>query len=291
MPDIATKVITPEELSGQGEAGPFDIERFSKKCLAQGDSWFSIGGLPPWATTNLLFQMVFSQSACIVNCALPGKQLAHMFDTSSQRRFLRLLRGRLAFEWDAILISGGGNDLIDAASSPPSATLQTRLLLKSDEWDANLPAATRYLSTPGWNTFTTHMAAVFERLLTESSKGPNQATPIVFHSYDVAVPRDAGAGLGAGPWLHKAFESFGVPAVDRTDAAVELLTRLRDFLARMVTDHPGAGLTLVDTLGTVARASAQSGGASGDWENEIHPTPHGYSLLAQRWRPVVEQVW
>lgn len=289
MPDVGVTVITPEQLTGHGEVGPFAIESFGKKFLAQGDSWFSIGGLPPWATSNLLLPMEYSQSACIVNCARPGKQLAHMIDTSRQKSFLQLLRGRLAIKWNVILLSGGGNDLIDAAQAPPSAPLHNRLLLKSDEWNPTLSAATRYLSEPGWATFTTHMTAVFQALLAERAKGPNQTTPIVLHSYDVAVPRNAGAGLGLGPWLHKAFESFGLPLGDRTEVAIELLTRLRDFLAAVVASQ--SDMSLVDTLNTVARAAPESQGRSGDWENEIHPTPQGYSLLAQRWRPVVEQVW
>jgi lysophospholipase L1-like esterase len=290
MPDIVATVILPEQLSPRGEMPAIDIERFAKRCLAQGDSWFSIGGVPPWATTNLLSQMVFSQSACIVNCATSGKQLTHMFDTTRQRRFLQLLRGRLAWRWDAILLSGGGNDLIDAALSPPTAPPAARLLLAATEWDPAAPRATRYLSAPGWTTFTIHLNAVLDQFLAERAKGPNQATPVLMHSYDVAVPRNAGAGLGFGPWLHKAFEAYAIPLGDRTELAVALLSALRDLLAAMAASRPSQ-VSLIDTIGTLARASSASTGESGDWENEIHPTPHGYSLLARRWRPEVEARW
>jgi lysophospholipase L1-like esterase len=291
MPDIVATVISPDQLSPRGELPAIDIERFAKRCLAQGDSWFSIGGIPPWATTNLLSQMVFSQSACIVNCAMPGKELAHMFDSTRQRRFLQLLRGRLAWQWNAIFLSGGGNDLIDATLSPPTAPQANRLLLTSAEWDASSPVATRYLSAPGWATFTMHLNAVLDQFLAERARGPNQVTPVLMHSYDVAVPRNAGAGLGFGPWLHKAFETYAIPPDDRTDVAVALLTALRDLLAAMLAARAGNQLFLIDTIGTLARASRDSTGESGDWENEIHPTPHGYNLLARRWRPEVEARW
>jgi lysophospholipase L1-like esterase len=291
MPDIVATVILPDQLGPRGELPAIDIERFAKRCLAQGDSWFSIGGIPPWATTNLLSQMVFSQSACIVNCATSGKQLAHMFDTTRQRRFLQLLRGRLAWQWNAILLSGGGNDLIDAALSPPAAPPSTRLLLSAAEWDASAPVAARYLSAPGWATFTTHLNAVLDQFLAERAKGPNQSTPVLMHSYDVAVPRDAGAGFGFGPWLHQAFEHYAIPLGDRTDLALALLSALRDLLVAMAAARAGNQVFLIDTIGTLARASTTSTGESGDWENEIHPTPHGYSLLARRWRPEVEARW
>ncbi len=71
----------------------------------------------PGLTSNLLAQMEFTRSAAVVNCARPGIELTHMTDSSSQQTFRKLLAGRFAVKWDAILFSGGGNDLIDAARS------------------------------------------------------------------------------------------------------------------------------------------------------------------------------
>lgn len=290
MPDIPATVISPDQLQGRGEVGPFPIEQFAKHCLAQGDSWFTIGGVPPWVTTNLLSHMVFSQSACIVNCALPGKQLAHMVDTTRHRRFLQLLRGRLASKWHAILLSGGGNDLIDAAGSSPGAPRENRLLLTAAEWEPAAPVPERYRSVEGWRTFGAHIEAVFDALLAERDKGVNATTPVVLHSYDVAVPRDAGAGFGIGPWLHTAFERYAIPTEHRIELAVALLTGLRDLLAAIAAARAARQVALVDTIGTLRRADMVAG-ESGDWENEIHPTRGGYRLLAQRWRPEVEARW
>ena len=83
MPDINLISITPSQLNGTGESGQYDTSPFEKIYLAQGDSWFSIGHFPPWATTNLLQQMVLSRSTLAVNCARPGIELAHMTDTST----------------------------------------------------------------------------------------------------------------------------------------------------------------------------------------------------------------
>jgi len=290
-PDIAATAVSPADLDPRGELGGVDLAGFAKRCLAQGDSWFSIGAVPPWATTNLLSQMVLSETTCIVNCASPGRQLAHMFDTVRQRSFLQLLRGRRAPAWHAILLSGGGNDLIDAALSPPTAAPAVRLLLTRTEWSAAAPAPARYLSAPGWATFSAHLNAVLDRFLAERAKGINRDTPVLMHSYDVIVPRNAPAGLGHGPWLSKAFDLYALPAADRIAVALALVTQLRDLWTAMIAARPGSGLALVDTIGTIARAAPGSTGISGDWENEIHPTPHGYSLLAQRWRPEIEARW
>ena len=62
MPDINLVSISPSQLSGAAEAGLRDVSAFQTKYLAQGDSWFSIGNIPPWSTTNLLQHMVLSRA-------------------------------------------------------------------------------------------------------------------------------------------------------------------------------------------------------------------------------------
>jgi hypothetical protein len=291
MPDFAAVVVAADRLNAGGDTPDAALEQFAKRCLAQGDSWFTIGGVPPWITTNLLSHMVFSSPVCIVNCALPGKQLAHMVDTTRHRRFLQLLRGRTAHKWDVILLSGGGNDLIDAALAPATAPRANRLLLSAAEWDPALPVPARYLSADGWVTFVAHINAVFDLFLAERDKGINAPTPVVLHSYDVAVPRNAGAGFGIGPWLHAAFDLYAIPPEDRVEVAVALLEGLRSLLKAMVAARPTANVWLVDTIGTLTRALHGDAGESGDWENEIHPTRAGYGRLAERWRPEVEARW
>jgi lysophospholipase L1-like esterase len=289
MPDIAPKVLSPTDLVNPEVAGSFDIYSFRKRMLAQGDSWFSIGHLPPWSTTSIPEQMTFSTYACIVNCARPGEELAHMTERLSQTPFLQLLNGNRAEKWDAILLSGGGNDLIDVALVAPTELPEHRLLLKRSEWTADA-APERYLSAAGWQSFENHFEAVFDAFIHERDKSINVGVPIIFHSYDWSVPRNAGAGLGFGPWLYKAFTLYSIPDADRVAVAEKLQSRLRDLLQR-IASRPGQNLHLVDTLGTIARANPQDSGESGDWENEIHPNPHGYSQLAAKWRPVVELVW
>jgi hypothetical protein len=57
-----------------------------------------------------------------------------MTDTSTNQKLLSLLNGNVAWKWDAILMSGGGNDLIDVARVPPEADKSLRILLSPSEW-------------------------------------------------------------------------------------------------------------------------------------------------------------
>jgi hypothetical protein len=289
VPDINLISITPSQLNGTGESGQYDTSAFEKIYLAQGDSWFSIGHFPPWATTNLLQQMVLSRSALAVNCARPGVELAHMTDTSSAQMFLNLLNGNISQRWDALLMSGGGNDLIDAATAAPTADPKLRLLLRSDEWPAAPVSASGYLSQAGWATFTGHMDLVLQGLLDQRDKGKNANVPLVLHCYDYVTPRNAPAGPKLGPWLYKAVNTiYHVPPADWQAVADVLISRLADMWLALAEKYASRNVNVIDTRGTITRAAAGTTGISGDWENEIHPTPHGYGLLARKWRPTLD---
>ena len=283
-------VITPDQLNPVGDRNPFDFGA-SKKCLAQGDSWFSIGAVPFWATTNLLAQLVLKEGVVIVNCAQPGRQLSHMTEAVADTKFLALLGGPMSYKWDAILLSGGGNDLIDVFQVKPTAANQAlRLLLTPGELDMSRPVPDRYISEAGWSTFATHMRTVVQAFLDERDKGQNAGTPVVMHTYDYATPRDAGAGP-LGPWLYPALSTtYQVPTADWQGLVRSLIDRLAALLQAIAAEHAADGLTVIHSAGTIAAARPGSTGVDGDWENEIHPDPHGYVRLAQLWQPVLEDI-
>ncbi len=287
------RVISPSEANNTGEDGAFPFDLFGLHVLAQGDSWFSIGAIPPWQTTRVLDELKMVPSTVIVNCAQPGDKLARMVDTTSSRPFTRELKGRLARSYHAILISGGGNDLIDAAGSPAHAPLHQRLLRTPAERGASANAA-QHLSEPGWQTFEAHIGAVFRRLIDARDSGINRGKPLLLHNYARVVPRPAGAGFGAGPWLLPPLQRYEVSADMLVPVSDELIARLSRLLARLVAERlqsdPQANLHLVDTLTLAGVVPAQRGssGSSGDWINEIHLTDDGYRKCALVWEQVLD---
>lgn len=275
-------VISPAEANASGEAGGFPFDQFGLHLLAQGDSWFSIGALPPWQTTRVLDELEMVSRTVIVNCAQPGGKLARMVDTTSSRLFTRELKGKLARSYHAILFSGGGNDLIEAAGSPTNAPLDKRLLRTPTERGAGASAA-QHLSEPGWSTFEAHIGAVFHRLIDARDSGINRDKPLLLHNYAKVVPRPAGAGFGAGPWLLPPLQRYAVAADMQIPVSDELISRLSVLLTRLAGERPN--VHLVDTLGLagVTPALPGSGGTSGDWINEIHLTDGGYRKCAVVW--------
>lgn len=285
MPNIT--LISPDQLAGHGEAGGFPIEQFELQFLAQGDSWFSIGAIPPFLTSNLFDRMSLSRKAVAVNCARPGAELQHMTDSTTNAVFMQLLSGTLARRWTALLLSGLGNDVISAAQSGPSNPPHQRLLATRAEWDAGSSAA-RYLSAPGWATFADHARQVFEVLLLNRDKSDvNRGLRIVVHTYDFVTPRDAAAGPGFGPWLFGAVKAFGIPQDDWAALGVELLRRVRSLILDIANTEPS--LRVVDTQGTLTPAKTTDTGPTEHWQNEIHPTRTGYRLLGDVWERKLEE--
>ena len=274
---------------------PPDLASLGYRFLAEGDSWFSIGTLNPAKNSNLLFEMTFEQSAGAVNCASPGDTLARMSQMNRDPNFTDLLCGRRARNWDALLLSCGGNDLIDAfgargAGVPPDR----RLLLTQAEWGAAAQGPARYLSDAGWQTFCTYLKANLEHLigLRDSARSPSKGVPIFMHGYSFPTPRPAGAGPKMGPWLYPSAQAYGVPSADLMGLARLLLQRLANLLAACAADAARfPNLHFFDTT-TIAVDAAALGasGESGDWVNEIHLTWKGYEKLALPWAAAIEKV-
>ncbi len=281
------KVINPAEANASNEGGAFPFDQYGLHLLAQGDSWFSIGALPPWQTSRVLDELEMVPRTVIVNCAQPGGRLARMVDTAASRPFTRELKGRLARAYHAIVFSGGGNDVIEAAGAPATAPLDKRLLRTPAERGAGASAA-QHLSEPGWQTFEAHIGAVFNRLIDARDSGINRGKPVLMHNYAAVVPRPAGAGFGAGPWLLPPLQRYAVAADMLVPVSDELLGRLSRLLARLVTTRTSVHLVDTRSLAGVAPAQLGSTGSSGDWVNEIHLTAGGYRKCARVWEPVLD---
>ncbi len=266
---------------------------FGMRLLAEGDSWFTIGALNPLANANLLFAMRFAQTAIAVNCATPGDTLKRMAQTSRDPVFADLLKGRRQRPWDGILLSCGGNDLIDALGvRPDGVPLHLRLLRSAAEWGDPAEGAARYLSEAGWQTFCTYLQANLDVLVALRDAGASRGAPMFMHGYAVPVPRPAPAGAGIGPWLLPPLLAYGIPPADHDALAALLIGRLAALLAGCAADaarYPNLHFFDTSRIAVVPAAHGSSG-ASGDWINEIHLNRSGCAKLAVPWAAEIERV-
>src|ERR1039457_3815405 len=87
---------------------------FDWHILAEGDSWFHFGFTPAIGQPrNLLDPLEFNKSTVIASVALSGDTIQHISQPSANPSLLEAMGYR---KWNLILVSAGGNDLIDALS-------------------------------------------------------------------------------------------------------------------------------------------------------------------------------
>lgn len=280
------QLISPTDYDGSGDIGPFPLEQYALHFLAQGDSWFSIGAMPPWKTSNLFDKLTLSKRAVAVNCARPGAELVHMIESTRNRTFLQLLNGTKAMRWTALLLSGLGNDVISAAQSPATEPPHRRLLARQEEWGPP-GSVVRYISEQGWAVFEAHAREVFRLLLqARDAADVNRGIPIVLHTYDIMTPRNSPAGPGFGPWLHKAVNAYDIDEADWLPLSGELVRRVGTLIHSIADGDPT--VHVVDTQGMLNPAGTQQQEPSEHWHNEIHPSKAGYRRLGNVWEKRLE---
>lgn len=286
---------------------PGDLAGFGRRFLAEGDSWFTLGTLNLSQGTNVLLELTFRQRHAVVNWAYPGDTLQHMVDGINDPDFDRALwnraGGHFASFWEGIILSAGGNDLIDAAQVPPvlggePVPPDRRLFLTAAEAAARPGPAgpLQRISDEGWATLTGHLLANFRILVDRRSRGPSKDSPLFLHTYAVPAPRPAGAGFASRGWLYPAMEAYGIALDDMVPICAELFGRLRAFLLSL--DHASGSpnalpqVHVFDSAGLVDIVPAVPGapGVSGDWVNEIHLTAGGYRKMGPAFGAFIDDV-
>lgn len=240
-PDLVGHLLAMEHRRDSGE--PVRV------LLAEGDSWFSIGG----ATSNLLMALDDADTL-IVSCATPGDTLRNISRLGNEP-FGMMLSPRFGARWDGVLLSAGGNDLLADVGR----------VLYNGHLDRDLLGIALEGIGLGY------------RSMVETVR-LHHACPIHAHTYDYPVSDPRGGFFRAGPWIGNRLADAGI-ARHRHDG---LIAELIDGLAAEL--RGVAALTLHDTRGTLAPGRWGMFGWQRDWKNEIHPTRAGYAQLAAGWR-------
>ena len=259
-----------------------DPEFNDQRILAEGDSWFTIGGHTlknPWFS-NILFSLRFRQTTLILNLAQPGDTIKHISAMPKDFSFKFAIEQHDSYPWHAILLSGGGNDLIDKA--------HTLIMDKLERGNKPINKPEDYCKSFAVDHFMQNIGHHFERLARMRGR---HNIPIVVHTYDYPTPRNAPArflGFKLGPWLYKAMVQAEIPKKDWQGISDYLFNRLADHMLTLPAQI--RDFHVVDTRRTLVRAKLNSKGNSGDWLNEIHPNHQGYKKIAHKIETKLNQV-
>jgi lysophospholipase L1-like esterase len=266
------EVISWTSIHPGDDASNPDDAMYQYRLLAEGDSWFTLGGLP---TSNLLFSMKFDAGVIIVTCGSPGDTIRNMGQIASNANLGKAMSKRYGYRWDAILLSGGGNDLIDAADE----------IVKRRSGAPADPAA--YCDEARLTSTLEKIKTGYRNIIELRDKAGSSCInrPVITHTYDWVTPRNSPARFVfvplLGPWLYTALVSARVPQERWNAVSDYLLARLRDALLSLVSGADGLpNFHVVTTQGTLARAEPGALHDSGDWMNEIHPNSRGYEKIA-----------
>lgn len=261
------------------------LSSYGQRFLAQGDSWFSFGALNLPKNSNLLFEMEFANHRCAINCSHPGATLGRMVNHIRSPHFNQLLQGNAWRPWDGLLLSCGGNDLIDALGDASITDPSKRLLLAPGERPAYPNSTSDFISSTGWAQFAIYLRACFEELVhMREARTANHNIPIFMHGYHYPTIRNAPAGLGRGPWLYKAATSLSIPPSYWQALVQKLFDDFAGLLQSIANAHSNVYFfNSASLVNNIVKAIPGSLGASNDWINEIHLDWRGYEKIARPW--------
>lgn len=243
-----------------------------KIVLAEGDSWFDKFTPIPSTGTNLLEHVKVPFHGVVIDTAHIGDTSAEMV-SGWQERQMRFLLDQEPF--DAILLSAGGNDLIDLFAdvfrTHPNAT--TNELMNSSLYaDFHMKTMGHIQKFIGWR---------------DASKNPRtRAAPLIVHGYDYLQPRPApaqvfvGSRWGRGPWIYPMLNAKGMNGAQMLRTLSAVVDELNSLLRLVIA--PMSNVWVIDSRGTLTPAPEGSTGNVEDWADEIHPSAQGFRKLAQR---------
>jgi hypothetical protein len=256
-----------------------------KLIYAEGDSWFDKFTPIPSAGTNLLDEIRLPFHSAVVDVSHIGDEVRSMVEGVQARQTRAMFK---IFDFDAILLSAGGNDLKNIFSELFAAKARLDKGFTSP-WQ---PEDLDRLSRP--NTYQAFFKEVIRnigRFIDMRDHAENLKTrnaPIFVHGYDYFQPRPAAAAIfigtrtGRGPWLYPSMNEAGLSDARMRSAADAVVDELNDQLKASIA--PLGNVFVIDSRGLLTPAAAGSTSESGDWLDEIHPSQQGFVKLARnRW--------
>jgi lysophospholipase L1-like esterase len=171
----------------------------------------------------------------------------------------------------AILLCGGGNDLVQPKDRPHRTPLYGMLR-------AGAKDAVAAIDRPALDAYLERMRGYHERVLDVLT---GAKVPILIHAYDHPIP-DGRDPTGTGGWLKPIFDDRRIDP----DTAKAVMRTLIDGLNTMVADlvahrPPEHNVHHLALAGTLEKAPDFAVSHEIYWGDELHPTPEGYHVIAK----------
>ncbi|MEM7193949.1 MAG: hypothetical protein AAF402_03305 [Pseudomonadota bacterium] len=272
---MSSPKISPQ-LSGRMERMAKKGADFKGVLIAEGDSWFDYPG------DDILSILEDEYDYDVKSVARKGDEIQEMaFQGNQLERFVRKLEKciRRSEIPDAILLSGGGNDVSGAHFETflnHADSIKPGLNLTVTQEVINHRIREAYL----------HIISMITHVC-EDRLG--RKIPIIIHGYDYAVPDGRGFKFGfftfSGPWLEPGFDAKGYTDINiKRKIVKQLIDMLNDVLTGIPIIRGFNHVKYVDLRNTLPNASSSY---KKWWDNELHPTDKGFERVAKK---IVQQI-
>lgn len=267
--DIAERVAVHKARIAQLELGQASLMALKAApavrplvMLAHGDSWFDypLNGNLPIEDTDVIAHLrnMGAVNPIILNMSHYGDATTDEMALPKQQRMAAALADRSNWPGgapDAILFSGGGNDI---------AGDRFCIFLDYNAGGATGLNPKRFADVLGMIE-----AGYLDLFSFRDQYAPG--VPIFGHDYDFPIP-DGRHPLCAGPWLKPSLIFRGWTDVATGTRIVRDALLAFHTLATGLAANPANNFHLIPTQGTLSAA---------DWANELHPGPAGFKTIAR----------
>lgn len=237
------------------------------KILAEGDSWlayprkyFLFG-----KNSNIVHCLSEKNDLTIYNSSESGDEAVAMMSGDQKLSLMKRIKHT---NYDVILFSGGGNDLVGRYDfgfflNKKSIGGDWKSCIDENRLDKKL------------NQISSCYEELIERTL-EYSMDKN--TKIVTHTYDLALPSKEGFELFdifpmSESWMYPYLKNLDINDYeDQKNIIHYMLKKFQETLLNLQNIYP-KNLFVVETQGTLNE---------NQWRNEIHPTPEGFELISNK---------
>lgn len=215
-----------------------------------------------------------------------GMRLEHMADDKYLQGVTGFLASPGANPPKAVLLGGGGNDVVDSdpLADPPTLPRLRKLLAPATD-------AEPLVGTEVDQFIDVELKGYYKKII--DALRSVTSIPIVIHAYDHPIPDGRpliyqGHAL-AGPWLGPVFteRGYNIPKFPAVNAdltrAREIMKRLIDRLNAMVAGLANDRLKIyhVNLTGTLAARYGDQANYATLWDNELHANDAGFDVLAE----------
>lgn len=228
------------------------------QIFAEGDSWFDYP--VPLFGGGIVLRLQKKLGVPVLNLAKAGDEARFMLGVKERQIIVQQLTNGCPAggPWDAMLFSGGGNDIVD-----------NPMALWITDFDPNIPVV-NHIHPARFAAALDLVRFAYEDLIGLRDQ-LSPTTHLIFHAYDFAIPDGRGVCF-MGPWLQPTFKLRKFPT---QAAGFNVVKAMLQKFAAMLTALEGAhpNVTFINGQGTLAPVTTS-------WHNELHPTKTGFQTFA-----------